>query len=255
MVRNARAASYEAGPEPVIAIGNLYPSGHVHPPHQHRRAQLLHSTTGTMIVGSEHGAWVVPPLCAVWIPGGVRHDIRMVGDVNTHSVYIEPDALPEMSDRCRVVGMTPLLRSLLVTAIDLPLAYNADARTQHVMALILQEIAALAELPLSVPFPADPRLAEKCRRFLAEPTAHGTIDDWASALHMSRRSFTRLFRRQTGLSLSAWRQQACLVAALPRLLDGESVTSVALDLDYTPASFTDMFTRLLGASPRDYVKT
>lgn len=79
------------------------------------------------------------------------------------------------------------------------------------------------------------------------------IDDWASALAMSRRAFTRTFRRQTGVSLSLWRQQACLLSALPRLANGEPVTSVALDLGYdSAAAFTTMFKRMLGAPPRQY---
>ncbi len=49
---------------------------------------------------------------------------------------------------------------------------------------------------------------------------------------MSRRSFTRRFRRETGLGLDQWRQQALLIAALPRLTQGETVTAVALDLGY-----------------------
>ena len=72
---------------------------------------------------------------------------------------------------------------------------------------------------------------------------------------MSRRAFTRLFRRETGLSLSLWRQQACLFTALPRLAGGEAVTSVALDLGYeSVAAFTTMFTRMLGTSPKAYLR-
>ena len=62
-------------------------------------------------------------------------------------------------------------------------------------------------------------------------------------------------RRETGLSLSTWRQQACLFAALPRLAGGEAVTSVALDLGYeNVAAFTTMFRRMLGKAPRNYLK-
>jgi AraC-like DNA-binding protein len=71
---------------------------------------------------------------------------------------------------------------------------------------------------------------------------------------MSRRNFTRMFRQETGLSFVEWRQQACLVAALPRLGAGETVTSVAMALGYdNPAAFTAMFKRLLGVPPRRYV--
>ena len=72
---------------------------------------------------------------------------------------------------------------------------------------------------------------------------------------MSRRSFTRAFLRETGLSLSVWRRQATLFAALPRLADGVPVTTVALDLGYDSVpAFTTMFRRMLGASPRRYMR-
>ena len=71
---------------------------------------------------------------------------------------------------------------------------------------------------------------------------------------MSRRVFTRLFRRETGLSFVAWRQQACLLCAMPRLAAGEPVTMVAIDLGYeNPAAFTLMFKRAFGAPPLAYL--
>ena len=71
---------------------------------------------------------------------------------------------------------------------------------------------------------------------------------------MSRRSFTRLFRRDTGLSFVEWRQQACIVAALPRLAAREPITTIAIDLGYdNPAAFTAMFKRMLGSSPRAWL--
>ena len=49
------------------------------------------------------------------------------------------------------------------------------------------------------------------------------------------------------MTFMTWRQQACLVMALPRLAAGETVTSVAMALGYdNPAAFTAMFQRTLG---------
>lgn len=254
MVRNARAAEYETRSEAVIAVGNVYAAGHVHAAHRHRRSQLLYSSTGVTIVGTEQGSWVVPPQRAIWIPAGVSHDIRMVGEVSTRSIYLKDGAVANTPARCKVVAVSPLLRRLLIEAVDLPLAYERDARAGHIIQLILIELESFIELPLRVPIPAQPRLAEKCREFMAAPTTHDTIDDWASDLHMSRRAFTRLFRSETGMSLSAWRQQACAVAALPRLISGEPITSVAIDFGYgSPAAFSAMFRRVMGAAPVSYL--
>jgi AraC-like DNA-binding protein len=94
----------------------------------------------------------------------------------------------------------------------------------------------------------------RCRRFVERPNIHETIDEWSEALNMSRRAFTRNFRRETGLSFVDWRQQACLLFAMPRLAAGEPVTVVALDLGYeNPAAFTLMFKRAFGSSPLTYL--
>jgi AraC-like DNA-binding protein len=145
------------------------------------------------------------------------------------------------------------MRSLVAEAVDLPAEYALDSRAGLIMALAVQELMRLPEQPLSLPIPTHPMLAKRCRVFLGRPTAHETIDGWSADLAMSRRVFTRLFRRETTMSFTAWRQQACLLAALPRLSGGEPVTLVALDLGYdSPAAFTTMFKRALGAPPSRY---
>ena len=255
MVRNAMVEAFDAIPQPIIALGNEFPSGHAIAPHRHRRGQLLHGATGTVMVATEHGAWVMPPGRGLWIPPGVVHQLTMLGAVSTRSLYLEPAYAAGLPDHCQVVGISPFLRSLMTEAVDLPVDHDPQSRAGALMALILHEMQRLPVLKLALPFPARGVLAARCRAFLAAPDPHARIDDWADALGMSRRAFTRRFRAETGLSFAAWRQQACLVAALPRLAAGAKVTQVAMDLGYdNPAAFTAMFRRVLGASPRAYLR-
>ena len=253
MARNLRASALEARPEPIVAVGNSYPGGHTHPMHRHRRNQVLYASEGTMVVGTRQGTWVVPPQRAVWIPGGVDHEIRMIGNVSTRSVYLRDGVIEKPSGRCRVLGISPLLGRLLSEAVDLPVAYETDERASHIMGLIIIELESTAELPLNVPIPTNERLQSKCRSFLARPDVGDTIDEWAEELHMSRRAFPRLFRQQTGMSLSEWRLQAIVVAALSRLASGDAVTTIALDFGYANAgAFGSMFKRITGAAPSSY---
>jgi len=172
----------------------------------------------------------------------------------TRSIYLEPAAATELPRRCQVVGISPLMRRLLLEAVDLPVEYAPTDRAGLIMALLQQELRHLPVLPLGVPFSAK-REARK-----AMPRIHGAAARARLARCLERRrrheprGFTRLFRRETGLSLAAWRQQACAVASLPRLAAGEAVTTVALDLGYeAPEAFTKMFKRVLGVPPSRYV--
>ncbi len=233
-----------------------YPSGYLVPTHRHYRSQLLHALSGVVTVATSEGRWMVPPEHALWIPARVPHSVEMLGAVMMRSLYVIADAIAGLPERCRVVGMTGLIAQLDRRGGDAAVRLCAGKPNGLlVMGLILQEIPRLPEKPLGLPFPTDPRFAELCRRFVEAPSPHARIDDWADALAMSRRTFTRAFRRETGVSLSTWRQQCCLFAALPRLARGEAVTSVAFDLGYDSlAAFTTMFKRMLGAPPRTYFR-
>jgi AraC-like DNA-binding protein len=241
-------------PRPIIAIGNDYPDGHVIPPHQHRRGQLISGATGVVVLATPDDTYVMPPQRGMWIPPATEHHVRIVGAVRMQSLYLEPDAVPNMPTHCQVVGISPFMRSLMTEALGLPLENKLNSRAEALMALIHHEMQQLPPLPLSLQVPAHGPLAERCRLFVQQPNVHETIDDWADALGMSRRAFTRLFRRETGVSFMAWRQQACLMSAMQRLVAGESVTTVAIDLGYeNPAAFTIMFKRAFGSPPLAYL--
>jgi AraC-like DNA-binding protein/quercetin dioxygenase-like cupin family protein len=241
--------------EPIVALSSDYPDGHSVPPHRHSRCQLLYALSGVVLVSTDAGRWMVPPGHGIWIPSGTEHAVEMAGDVAMYSLYVVPGAVAELPGDLRVVGMTQLMRTLVVEAVGLPQDGEADERGGYLMGLILHEIPRLERRPLALPMPTTLRLARICRRYVDAPSPHVTIDNFADAAGMSRRSFTRLFHKETGLSLAKWRQQACLLAALPRLSQGEPVTSVALDLGYDSVpAFTTMFRRMTGLAPKAYLR-
>ncbi|WP_285433800.1 helix-turn-helix transcriptional regulator [Pseudomonas sp. fls2-241-R2A-110] len=233
---------------PVVAVGTDYSHGHLLPRHTHRRAQLLYGATGVMQVSTHDGNWVVPPQRAVWIPAGVAHEVMMLG-VSTRSVYIEPGVV-DLGARCQVISVSSLMRHLLMEAVEIPLAYDEAGRDGVLIDLLLHELARSTHLPLHIPLPVDARLLALCQGFLQRPDAHQSPQQWADQLHVSLRTFNRLFRQQTELSFSQWRQRACVILALARLAAGDPVTRIALDFGYdSPGAFSTMFRRVLGQAP------
>lgn len=247
---------FDSVPRPVVAVGNDYPPSFELDWHSHRRGQLLYAANGVVAVSTPQGAWIAPPERAVWTPAGIPHAVRMVGAVSTRSLLIDDSVSGVLGDRCRVIEVSPLLRGLLLAADKITPEYDPAGRDGLVMALLIAELERAPVVPLSVPFPASPALARRCHAFLEKPAPHDTIELWCEGLGMGRRAFTRAFRRETGMSFGVWRQQACLLVALPRLTAGEAVTTVALDLGYdSPAAFSTMFKRLLGIPPNRYRAT
>ena len=152
-MRNIPAVKADSLPGRMVVTGNEYPERHKVPRHRHRRSQFLYAANGIMVVATDAGRWIVPPERAVWIPAGVHHEVFALGPVSTRSLYVDPDVSASLPDECRVLGVAPLVRHLLLAAVDLPLKPAKGSRAQLILELLVREIERAPVLPLDVPFP------------------------------------------------------------------------------------------------------
>jgi AraC-like DNA-binding protein len=189
--------------------------------------------------------------------GWRRHEVIFRGDVSFRTLYVEPLAVTQpLPLRCKVIEVSELLRTLILEAmlVPTPTEYELGGRDERLMLLILDEIVRLPTAPLYMRMPSDERLLRVCRVLVAAPDDARDVDEWAALAHMSRRTFTRTFRSETGLSFSDWRQQARIFEALALLATGRSVTATALEVGYGSVSaFTAMFRRSFGVAPTAYL--
>jgi AraC-like DNA-binding protein len=224
--------------------------------HHHPNAQLIYAVYGVMVVSTEVGQWIVPPTRGIWMPAGTVHWLRTIGEVHMRSVYIRPDAVPGLPLHCKAVGISPLLRELILEAIHIPQPYTEDSRDGRLMRLILDEVSVLPTLPLHLPQPNDHRLLAICNAISAEPDDASTLADWSTRLRIDVKTIQRLFARETGMSFGQWRQQARLLTALEQLASGVKVVDVAFNMGYaSPGAFATMFKRQFGAVPSTFFKS
>ncbi len=254
MGRSKKGIDYQLVARPIAVLIDDYPPGFFDPAHSHLRAQLVYATSGITILSTADASYVAPPQRAIWVPAGVRHEVRCRGRVQIRTLYIASDATPDLPTTCQVIEISNLLRELIIEAGNLPIEYELEGRDQRIMLLILDEIRRAPRIPLSVPMPANERLARICKAILADSAQHDALNDWANAAAMGRRTFTRTFRRETGMSFATWRQNVRLMDALSRLATGRSVTATALDVGYSsPSAFTALFRRTFGVPPTHYL--
>jgi AraC-like DNA-binding protein/mannose-6-phosphate isomerase-like protein (cupin superfamily) len=242
-------------PRPVVALARDYPHGHIVPSHQHKRSQLLYASSGVMTVTTTKGIWVVPPLRAVWIPALTEHQIVASGSLAIRTLYIKPEAAPDLPQECCVVSVPPILRELILYASTLPRLYASNSHAGRIMHVILDLVRTFEVAPLELPRPVDERLQQIANALTDNPADNSTLEEWGRVVGATTRTLARLFRSETGMSFRQWRQQVRILEALRRLGREESVTTVALDLGYdSPSAFIAMFKKALGRTPGQYFK-
>ena len=241
-------------PQDVVAYGRDLSAGAVLPFHRHRRAQFVYASRGVMTVTTSSAAYVVPPQRAVWMPGGVAHRIDAQSDVAMRTLYIENNSATDLPTEVCVLQVSPLLRELVVAAVAAGTEYEPDSPQSRMMAVILDQIRAQPVASLALPMPEDARLLRIAKSLISNPADQRDLGEWAKEVGASKRTLTRLFPAQTGMSFRAWRQQRRLLRALVLLASGNNVTAVALEVGYDNTSaFISMFRRCLGATPAHYM--
>jgi AraC-like DNA-binding protein/quercetin dioxygenase-like cupin family protein len=219
--------------------------------HAHDTGQFILVEAGTSHLYTEFGTWVVPARRVAWVPPGVRHASGSSGN-GIGWVIISPVTLAEdLPSRVCVLRCSALLSSALQRIAQLQPHERIGALLWRIIA---EEMRAAQPESLEVPLPSSPRLLKVARSVLTSPTAAISLNKIARQAGMSRRSFARHFRRQTGLPFARWKRAVIAQHALELVGLGHKVSSVAKDVGYESVSaFIAMFRRQYGESPRQFL--
>jgi len=241
------------GDFPIVGLARDLSAGTVVEPHHHRRGQLMYASSGVMVIETREGSWVIPPQRAIWVPEQIEHSFMPVTGLSLRNLLIAANAGPRLPASCTLITVGNLLRELVLRMAEHPASFRSEAHRARVAELILDELDDCPVAPLQLPEPRDPRLARICSALRDNPADARTLEDWADSAGASARTLSRLFLSETGLSFAHWRRQARLLAALVRLGQGQSVTTVAFDVGYdSPSAFIEMFRLTLGQTPGQY---
>jgi len=251
----ARVRDADLLPRAVVAVNATSTSeSWEHAPHSHRKGQLMYTLRGVIHCQIEAGIWIVPPQCALWIPGGLPHAARGSGEAEVYCLLIDPDAAGALPAQCCTLSVSGLLHELISKAVSFPQLYDEDGAQGRLIRTLLDELAQAPIEDLHLPMPRDPRLRRLADSLLADPGDKATLGQWAMRIGMSERSMTRLLLEEFGLSFGRWRRQLHVILSLQRLARGDSVQRVALDLGYENASgFITMFRKAVGQPPARYL--
>ncbi|MFT8717675.1 AraC family transcriptional regulator [Gluconobacter potus] len=246
-----RTADLPIHPPPVVGFADRYLGGFVDGYHTHDRSQLSLFLGGTVTISTLGRSFVLGSGQGMWIPANTLHQANCRTDLAFQVIYVDP-TLPEAEDLpCKMFDASSLMRGLVDEIIAMRYEFSMDERMTSIARLLVGEIRRAPPIADRLLFPSDPRLLRVCEAIAAQPGDCHDIDHWAREAGMARRTFTRLFQQEMGMGFAAWRRRVRVVEAASRIAAGQSISEVAFDLGYeNPSSFSTMFHRTFGVSPR-----
>jgi AraC-like DNA-binding protein len=221
--------------------------------HVHAGGQFILVESGISHLRTERGSWIIPTRRVGWVPPRLLHASRSSGRGKGWAIRA-PVALSQ-----KLPGQVSVLRAsaLMIAALE-RIAHATASRHSSMRRLLWRVVAAEmcnAEAEaLLVPMPSDPRMRATAEKVLSNPAMGADVTRAAARSGMSRRTFTRHFRQETGMSFASWKRAAIAHHALERIAAGQKVSAVAFDVGYSSVSaFVAMMHRQLGAAPREFL--
>ena len=219
--------------------------------HQHPHGELFLLRSGYLKSQSPNGRWLIPAGHLCWVPPFTEHGAD-TDNTDGVRIYLARDLCGVLPGEPCVMRSTPLILAV-IDRLAAP-ATSRKALTgpeKRLLGVLCDEIEQARSSPILLPMPQDIRLRRTAEKLLSCLHDQGDLDSLAVEAGMSRRSFTRNFKLDTGLPIGEWRQIARLMQGIDMLAAGKSVTETAFSLGYDSiSSFVTLCQRHTGMSPK-----
>lgn len=218
--------------------------------HAHPHGELFLLRSGFVKSHSAAGQWLIPAGHLCWIPPGAAHGAE-TDRIRGVRIHLSAELCRGLPSEPRVLASTPIILAIIDRlAADARPRMSLSPPEANLLKVLLDEISGAQGLPIVLPMPNHAALRNVAQRWLQQPDDDAGLDELAAAEGLSRRSLTRNFKAETGLSVGRWRQLARLLHGVELLAAGKSVTETAFLLGYdSVSSFVMLCHRHTGLSP------
>lgn len=224
--------------------------------YQHPQTQLLYAQSGVLAVITQAGRYVVPPKHGIIIPAKMPHEIVAKTDVDITACYFVSEMPNSDELATQVMVANSFLTAMMTECRTLPEPQNWQEKHYSLLLLIYQYLRDLPKLDTFLPYPQDQRLLDITDKLLKHPSLKSDLVSWGKFVKTSARTLTRVFKKETGITYSQWRQRLNVQIAIKHLAQGEQITEIAKLLGYESSSaFIYMFRQQMGISPKQFVQS
>jgi AraC-like DNA-binding protein len=224
--------------------------------HSHDLHQIEYARQGVVEVESATAHYLLPPQQAVWIPAGLSHQTTIATSVRTVSVFFDPELVPLAGDRARIVGVTPVLREMIIFGQRWPIQRRVSDATADAYFEVVGHLVAEAledEIPLYLPTATDP-VVVAALQYTNSHLDSANAAAVSGVVGVSERTLRRRFRSELEMSWRTYLLHARLLRSMVLLAEpGPSVLRVATEVGFESASaFARAFVNHTGESPSSY---
>ncbi|MGG5207647.1 AraC family transcriptional regulator [Chryseobacterium sp. MIQD13] len=228
--------------------------------HSHEKGQLVYVESGFQYITVEEKIYLLPQNHAAWIPPGAIHKTNshsekiklmiMFADVEENSVF---------HHEINVFSVPPILKEMIKYSERWSKNLLDDPDEMLFLKALFNELPRFVEhsLKLHISLPEDKRLSLSIEYLHNHYKEEIKMEDLSEISRLSLRTLERIFKKETGITLSKYQQILRIIKSLELLSSGNlTVSETAYAVGYKSVqAFTRSFQAVMQSRPTDFIKT
>ncbi|RXM38995.1 AraC family transcriptional regulator [Chryseobacterium sp. CH21] len=228
--------------------------------HHHQKGQLVYVESGFQYITIEERIYLLPQNHAVWIPPHTVHK------TNSHSekiklmiMFADIDTQEPFYHEVNVFSVPPVLKEMIKYAEKWSKLMTSDSNENLFLKALFNELPRFVEhsFTLHIILPKDKRLTKVMEYLHNHYQDEIKMEDLSDAALLSFRTLERIFKKETGLTLSKYQQMLRIIKSL-ELLSSENFTisETAYKVGYKSVqAYSKSFFTMMKFRPTDFIKT
>jgi len=229
--------------------------------HANKDSRLIYIDSGALYLESKSITTLVAAKHAIWIP--LNQQVKLESKTTEIKLYIlsfdNEQMLDEPIKNVEIFPMQSLGQKLILKLVEWEQLSSEMSELETASLLVIRLLIpqwVQAKIPLLLPASNHPKLSPALSYVRENIQAHVALDDVAKFCSMSKRTLTRLFQQELGISFSTYIRLARITLALEMFNEsGASVSRVAFEVGYESiTAFSNTFRLFVGVRPQEYLK-
>ncbi len=218
-------------------------------------SQYIYVEAGVLSVIHVSGRYFVPAKHGIIIPPQTEHQLLAKTAVTLSIYQFDDEQAVDLALSLQVSSVSPFLSALILESKNITQNYLWNSPQGRLFRTIRDGIVVSPKIDTFLPYPKDERLTNITDKLLLHPSLKSDLVSWGKFVKASSRTLTRVFKKETGITYSEWRQRLNVQIAIKHLAQGDSINSIAKLLGYESSSaFIYMFKKQMAISPKQFLK-
>ncbi len=227
--------------------------------HQHQKGQLVYVESGFQYITIEEKKYLLPQNHAAWIPPNAIHKTNSHSEkINLMIMFAEVDSKEPFFQEVNVFSVPPVLKEMIKYSEKWSKLMTKDHYETVFLQALFNELPRFAEysLKLHIILPKDKRLTHVIGYLHDHYQNEIKMEDLADIALLSTRTLERIFKKETGLTLSKYQQMLRIIKSLEFLSSNDlTISETAYKVGYKSVqAYTRSFQSVMQFRPTDFMK-